>query len=285
MDFLYLIFMVAWGFGFSTWRQTLIRGVLHLLSAEYSVVMCGAWPGTLVTWPLLRLSMIYCCALRVWSEICVPCRRCRFLVSVALSCFVGGKIPRARGMAANVRDGYRSFRQPKFECGCCEMLFFSLCGIRHNLCVYSLYRNPDVDDRIFDCLLASMAAVKAEDVRVSCLFVGDLIGHDQEWLGSMTTNRHGVAAFDFATVSGCDQLDVGPTYARRGTFDLLMTDVPDLVRDAVVAPISNSDHSSLSAVISMAQAVPNLCVSRKVFLKHQVNWNTVCGAIRELPCS
>ena len=33
----------------------------------------------------------------------------------------------------------------------------------------------------------------------------------------------------------------------------------------------------------MAQAVPNLCVSLKVFLKHQVNWNTVCGAIRELP--
>ena len=38
----------------------------------------------------------------------------------------------------------------------------------------------------------------------------------------------------------------------------------------------------MSAVISMAQAVPNLCVSRKVFLKHQVNWKTVCGAIREL---
>ena len=33
----------------------------------------------------------------------------------------------------------------------------------------------------------------------------------------------------------------------------------------------------------MAQAVQHLCVSRKVFLKHQVNWNTVCGAIRELP--
>ena len=26
-------------------------------------------------------------------------------------------------------------------------------------------------------------------------------------------------------------------------------------------------------------------MSRKVFLKHQVNWNTVCGAIRELPWS
>ena len=39
-----------------------------------------------------------------------------------------------------------------------------------------------------------------------------------------------------------------------------MTDVPDLVLVAVVAPIGNSDHSSLSAVVSMAQAVPNLCV-------------------------
>ena len=33
----------------------------------------------------------------------------------------------------------------------------------------------------------------------------------------------------------------------------------------------------------MAQAVSNLCVSRKVFLKHQVNWNMVCGAMQDLP--
>ena len=97
-----------------------------------------------------------------------------------------------------------------------------------------------------------------------------------------TTNSHGVAAFDFATVSGCDQLVVGPTNASGGTLDLLMTDVPDLARVAVVATICNSDHSSLSAVISMAKAVPNLCVSRKVFLKHQVNSNTVSGAIHEV---
>ena len=45
----------------------------------------------------------------------------------------------------------------------------------------------------------------------------------------------------------------------------------------------NSDHFSLSALISMGQKVLNLCVSRKVFLKHQVNWNTVCGAIQDLP--
>ena len=82
---------------------------------------------------------------------------------------------------------------------------------------------------------------------------------------------NGVAAFDFATVSGCDQLVVGPTHAHGGILDLLKTDVPDLIRVSVVAPIGNSDHSLLSAVILTAQAVPNLCVSRKVFLKHQVN--------------
>ena len=76
---------------------------------------------------------------------------------------------------------------------------------------------------------------------------------------------------------------VSPTHARGGTLDLLMTDVPDLIQVAVVVPKGTTDHSSLSVVISMAQAVPNLWVSRKVFLKHQVNCNTVCGAILELP--
>ena len=99
-----------------------------------------------------------------------------------------------------------------------------------------------------------MAAVQAEDIHASFLFVGELNGHYQEWLGSTTTNRHGVAAFDFTTVSGCDQLVIGPTHARGGTLDLLMTDVSDLVRVAVVAPIGNSDYSSLSAVISMVQS-------------------------------
>ena len=113
--------------------------------------------------------------------------------------------------------------------------------------------------------------------------MGALNGHHREWLGSITTNSHGVAAFDFTAVSGCDQLVVGPTHARGGTLDLLMTDVPYLVRVAVVAPIGKSDHSSLSAVILIAQAVTNLCVSGKVLMQHQVDWNTVCGVIQDLP--
>ena len=155
--------------------------------------------------------------------------------------------------------------------------------MRDSTYVFSLYCNPVLDDRIFDCLLTSMPAVQAENVRAYFLFVSDLNGHHQERLGSTTTSRHGVATFDFASVSGCDQLVVGPTYSRGETLDLLMTDVPDLVWVSVVASMGNSDHSSLSAMISMAQAVPNLCVGRKVFLKHQVNWNTVCGAKQVLP--
>ena len=77
-------------------------------------------------------------------------------------------------MARYVREGYETFRQPKFECVFYEMLFFRVCGVIQNIYVFSLYSNPDLDDRIFECLLASMAAVKAEDVRASFLFVGDL---------------------------------------------------------------------------------------------------------------
>ena len=58
-------------------------------------------------------------------------------------------------------------------------------------------------------------------MRASFLFVGELNGHHQEWLGSTTTNRHGVAAIDFATVSSCNQLVVSPTHARGRTRDLL----------------------------------------------------------------
>ena len=67
----------------------------------------------------------------------------------------------------------------------------------------------------------------------------DLNGYHQEWLGSATTNSHGITALDFATVSGCDQQMIGPTHACGGTLDRLMTDVSDLVQAAIVAPLGN----------------------------------------------
>ena len=52
---------------------------------------------------------------------------------------------------------------------------------------------------------------------------------------------------------------------------------------SAVTALGSSDHSSLSIAISMAQAISNLCVSRRVLLKHRVNWTAVCGAIGVLP--
>ena len=67
--------------------------------------------------------------------------------------------------------------QQKFECGCCEMLVLEVCGVRQNLYVYSLYCNPDLNHGIFDCLVASLTAVQAEDVHASFLFMGALNCH------------------------------------------------------------------------------------------------------------
>ena len=57
------------------------------------------------------------------------------------------------------------------------MQVLGVCGVRQNFYVISLYHHSDPDDLIFDCLLTSMAAVQADDVRASFLFVGDLNGH------------------------------------------------------------------------------------------------------------
>ena len=125
---------------------------LTVTSSQYDILLCSE---TLVS------DMPYV------SELLVP----RFGCPVILC---RGRMPRARGMAGYVRDGYGAFRQPKFECGCCEMLFFMVCGVRQNLYVFSLYRDPDQDDRILDSLLTSMAAVLCRlrmCVPLSCLWV------------------------------------------------------------------------------------------------------------------
>ena len=63
------------------------------------------------------------------------------------------------------------------------MLVVRVCIIRQNFHVYILDHNPNQDDPIYDCLLTSMADVQAEDVHASFLFMDDLNGHHQEWLG------------------------------------------------------------------------------------------------------
>ena len=66
------------------------------------------------------------------------------------------------------------------------------------------------------------------------------------------------------------------------TLNVRINYVPDLIQVTVVAPLGNSDHSSLSTAILMVQAANNLCVSRKVFLKHRVIWTVVYDAIQSV---
>ncbi|KAK4315411.1 hypothetical protein Pmani_013328 [Petrolisthes manimaculis] len=122
-----------------------------------------------------------------------------------------------------------------------------------------------------------MARMQADYSRALFVFMDDLNVHHEEWLGSSITTRYGVAALDFSSVSGCDQLVVGPTHVRGGTLDLVMTDVPDLVEVAVVALIGHSDNSSPSVKVSTAQSVLNLCVRRDVLLKNSANcvWDSM----------
>ena len=121
------------------------------------------------------------------------------------------KMPRTTGMAAYVRDG-------------CELAtqiwmwllrnagFYSWLFETEFICVQSVPQ-PWPGCPSFLLFTDIDAAVQAEDKCASFLFVSDLNGNHQEWLGSTTINRHGVPAFDFATVSGCVQLVVGQTHA------------------------------------------------------------------------
>ena len=85
---------------------------LTVASSQYDIVLCSE---TLVS------------DVRHVSEVLVP--------SFCRPVLCRGKMPRARGMAASVRDGYGAFCESKFECGCCEMLVFRVWGARQNLCV------------------------------------------------------------------------------------------------------------------------------------------------------
>ena len=76
---------------------------------------------------------------------------------------------------------------------------------------------------------------------------------------------------------------VGQTHVRGGTLDLLMTDIFDLVRAAVVAPKGNSYQASISAVIPISQAVPNLLVGKFSFNIKSIRTQYVVKLIQDLP--
>ena len=154
--------MLAWGFGFWMWRLTLACGVM---SADRTEVMCGDWPGSFVTWPWRRLSMTYCCALRLWSLICVTCQNYRLRIwSPCLVVSLPVLMPRSRQMVAYVWDGYRAFRQPKFECGFGEILFYRVCSVWQNLYVQSVLQHSPrwPDFKLFTDIIGCCAGWRCE---------------------------------------------------------------------------------------------------------------------------
>ena len=109
--------------------------------------------------------------------------------------------------------------------------------------------------------------------------MGEFNCHHSEWLGLRITDAHGVATFDFATVSDCSQFVNGHTHRARDVLDRVMTNVPDLCDVHVHGNIGRSDHASLGAALNLSPTVAGFEVARRVSLKSKVNWNAVCEAL------
>ena len=182
----------------------------------------------------------------------------------------------AQGMATYIRKDFAASRKSIYECGCHEMQTIKVCGQHHNFYLFSVYRNPNANDSIFECLLTKMAAIQENDRKSSFLFVGDFNVHHREWLNSVSpTDGHGVRAFDFSNESGCDQLINRPTHRSGNPLDLIFTDVPGVVNVNVGSPIGTSDHAYISAIIKIKQPIPAVNFSRKIYLKSQADWNSI----------
>ena len=196
-----------------------------------------------------------------------------------------GARPNGLGLALYVRDGVSITRMLQYECRCCEMMVVRLCSTRQNFYLICVYRSPNTDDRIYDCLLSSMGQIQSLDRKAVFCFLGDFNAHHKDYLGSPRTDGHGKNLWDFATNSDCTQLVTGPTHRGGGTLDLVLTNVPDLCRVTTNGPIGNSDHSSISTTILTHQHVPNFCVSKTVYQKSRIAWDSVRDAFTNLPWS
>ena len=228
-----------------------------------------------------RYDMIICAETKVTSHRNVAeLRLPRFAKPVQI---LRGARPNGLGMALYVREGFAVTRLTQYECKCCEMMVTKIYGSRINFYIFCVYRSPNTDDRVYDCLLASMGAIQSVDRKAVFCFIGDFNAHHKDWLGSRITDSHGRNAHEFALNSDSSQLVTGPTHRLGGTLDLFMTNVPDLCRVVVSGSIGDSDHSSISTTISTNQRVPNFCVSKTVYQKSRIPWDALREDVSDLP--
>ena len=111
-------------------------------------ILCSnvrALAGNLSCLTVARLSMIYCCVLRFWSQICVMCRSCWFPDSVALSCCARVKCPRPERWLHTYEMVTEQFANPNLSMVVEKCTCFLWCVVCDRTFVFSLYRNPDLD--------------------------------------------------------------------------------------------------------------------------------------------
>ena len=191
-------------------------------------------------------------------------------------------IPRARGMAVYIRNGY-SATKTSYACVCHEMQVMKVCGKHNNFYLFSVYRNPDLDDAIFDCLLLAMAKVQEDDRKACFVFIGDFNAHHRQWLSSVSpTNCHGIRAYDFACESGCEQVIKEATHSSGNCLDLVFTDSPGVISSTVDPPVGSSDHCTISLTITIEQTSPNISHTNKVFIKSQADWGGILNDLSHI---
>lgn len=74
----------------------------------------------------------------------------------------------------------------------------------------------------------------------------------------------------------------GPTHQAGNCLDLVLSDAPDVVIVEVKAPLGSSDHSSISIQLNLRQSVPLYTVTKDVYLKTRVSWNSVGGEVSNI---
>ena len=191
--------------------------------------------------------------------------------------------PRAQGLCIYTKVGYNAFRFNKFECDCHEFMIVRVCSRFNNFYIFNLYRNPNADDSIYDCLLSSYIAIQEEDRKACFLFMGDFNAHHRDWLQSVSpTDRHGISARDFSDVVGCEQLVTGSTHTSGNLLDLLLTDVPGVVEVETISPVGSSDHCGLSCKVQLNFPIPNFTLIRQVFIKSKINWEGIYRAFNAI---
>ena len=82
-----------------------------------------------------------------------------------------------------------------------------------------VYRSLIIDDTIHDCLLHAIEEIQYVDRMSSFCLFSYYNQHHKEWLRYLLADGHGVAAYDFASLSGHIQLVCGFAHWQSGVLD------------------------------------------------------------------